>query len=315
MIVKLLNILEPEISHKIVLSFINYLPKRNVNYSGKEIKIFEKNLKHPVGIAAGFDKNCKMIHGLRKLGFSHCEIGTITPFPRKGNKGKRIVKLKDEQIIFNNMGLPNDGFEVVKRRLKKFYYEDFCIGVNIGLSGDEPPEDREKLLIYMIEELNNLKSCSYITLNVSCPNVKKVVDLETLISILNKIKSEKPILVKFSCDEDASDLVEKCQILLEKGVSGFVIGNTIKNIPDDLIEKNTINGAMSGKRLRIKSDALISSVREKLGNNFIIIGCGGIVTPLDAFYRINSGANLIQLYTGFVYNGPKILDDILKFTQ
>lgn len=315
MIEKFFNLIKPEISHYIIKKTINFVPEKKVKYDKFVNYKLTNNLsfKHPIGLAAGFDKNCDMVFGIKKMGFSFCEIGTVTPYPNCRSIGKKIIKLRREQTIFNKMGLPSEGFQIVKEKLKKVKLDDFIIGVNIGFSGKENENEKNKILIKMIEELNIINQCSYITLNVSCPNVNITISEKDISEIIKYSNSHKPILVKFSVDVEEKYLLKISEKLLNLNCKGFIIGNSSKIIPEKLENKNIINGSISGKFIHERSIFLIKSLRKNLGNNFTIIGCGGILTPFDAYETINSGANLIQIYSGFIFKGPKIINEILSY--
>ena len=288
-----------------------------------ERKLFGITFKNPVGLAAGFDKNGKHIKNLSTLGFGFIEIGTITPKPQPGNPKKRLFRLYDDHAIINRMGINNDGVDICVERLKQTNAE-IIIGGNIGKNTTTKNENASEDYLTNFKKLHPY--VDYFVLNVSCPNVSnftKLQDVAFLKNLLPKLKSlnlkqqqQKPILIKISPDLNEKQLVETIDLVIDQKVDGIIATNTTtsrENLKTSSSELNKIgHGGMSGLPLKNKSTEMIRFIAKTTNYQVPIIGVGGIMSANDAIEKIEAGASLIQLYTGFIYSGPSIIKKINK---
>lgn len=283
-----------------------------------EREVFGIKFPNPVGLAAGFDKNAVLYKELSNFGFGFIEIGTLTPRGQTGNPKKRLFRLKDDQAIINRMGFNNDGVDHVVRRLKK--NTNVVIGGNIGKNKDTPNERAVDDYIYCFNALFDY--VDYFVVNVSSPNTPNLRALQNkepltnLLSILNglnnKKRKPKPILLKIAPDLTDIQLDDIIDIVISTKIDGVIATNTTLS-REGLNSKNRSEmGGLSGKPLSSRSTEVIRYLTTKSNNAFPIIGVGGIHSPEDAFEKIQAGASLVQLYTGFVYEGPAIVKSINK---
>ena len=277
--------------------------------------------KNPVGLAAGFDKDAKLYQELSDFGFGFVEIGTLTPKPQPGNPKKRLFRLKEDQAIINRMGFNNGGVEAAVTRLKK--NKNVLIGGNIGKNKVTPNE----------EAFNDYKICfealydyvDYFVVNVSSPNtpnLRALQDKEPLTELLaglqelNKLKGGKPILLKIAPDLTDEQLLDIIDIVKTTQIAGVIATNTTISREGLKSENKEETGGLSGKPLKDRSTEVIRFLSVKSNRAFPIIGVGGIHSAADALEKLEAGASLIQLYTGFIYEGPglikRINQEILK---
>jgi dihydroorotate dehydrogenase len=282
-------------------------------------QLFGLTFKNPVGLAAGFDKNALLIDELACFGFGFIEIGTVTPKPQIGNPKKRLFRLKKDKAIINRMGFNNDGVDVVVKRLKNVK-SDVIIGGNIGKNKITSNKNAVDDYVICFKKLFN--HVHYFVVNVSSPNtpnLRALQDKKPLSKILNTLQklnnqkeNQKPILLKIAPDLTLEQLDDIIEIVKETKIAGIIATNTtIKR--KDLISKNkTENGGLSGKPLKNKATEVISYLAKNSGNTFAIIGVGGIFSKNDAQEKLKNGAELIQLFSGFIYEGPKLVKRICK---
>jgi len=292
--------------------------------SSLEKELFGIKFKNPVGLAAGFDKNGKYIKEMSNLGFGFIEIGTITPKPQPGNPKKRLFRVQNDLAIINRLGINNDGSVMCAERLKK-NNSDVVIGGNIGKNSTTSNENADTDYIQNFETLHQY--VDYFVLNVSCPNVSnftKLQDVEflkKLVPQLKKINStkpkKKPILIKISPDLNQDQLDETIDLILSENLDGIIATNTTTKRENLKTNKSKIekigNGGLSGEPLKKKSTEVIRYIYKKTSGNLPIIGVGGIMNSKDALDKIEAGADLIQLYTGFIYEGPRIVKKINQY--
>ena len=290
-------------------------PVFNIKHKALEREVFGLKFKNPVGLAAGFDKDAKLYQELSDFGFGFIEIGTLTPKPQSGNPKKRLFRLKEDKAIINRMGFNNGGVAAAVSRLKK--NKNVLIGGNIGKNKVTPNE----------EAFNDYKICfdalydyvDYFVVNVSSPNtpnLRALQDKEPLTKLLaglqelNKTRSQKPILLKIApdlTDEQLNDIIE---IVQDTKIAGVIATNTTIS-RDGLQSSNKEEvGGLSGSPLRDRSTEVIRFLHQKSQGAFPIIGVGGIHSPQDALEKLEAGASLIQLYTGFIYEGPSLIKRI-----
>lgn len=290
-----------------------------VKNSKLEKTLWGLKFKNPVGLAAGFDKNAEYYHQLEHLGFGFIELGTVTPLPQEGNAKPRLFRLPEDNALLNRMGFNNIGLEKMIENLKN-KHSNIIIGGNIGKNKVTPNEEALNDYIRCFNGLHPY--VDYFVVNVSSPNtpnLRALQEKEPLKRILSALKNEneikavkKPILLKIAPDLSIHQLDEIIEIVTEIKLDGIVATNTT-------IERNNItnkdinrmgNGGISGKPLTKKATEIIRYLREKLGRDFPIIGVGGIMTAEDAIDKLNAGADLVQVYTGFIYEGPAIVKRI-----
>lgn len=288
--------------------------------------LFGLTFKNPVGLAAGFDKNAKYIDELEALGFGFIEIGTVTPLPQDGNEKPRLFRLKKDQAIINRLGFNNDGADVIVERLKK-RKSKLIIGGNIGKNKNTPNENAVDDYIICFNKLYNY--VDYFVVNVSSPNTPNLRELqekdklEALLVTLQKLNEskpkQKPILLKIAPDLTNEQLEDISEIVKNSGIAGLISSNTTVSRENLLTEKNEVEaigaGGVSGAPLLQSSNKILSAISEKMNKKTPIIGVGGIINPEDALTKFKNGADLVQIYTGFVYSGPSLVKGILKLIQ
>jgi len=289
-----------------------------VNTKALERNLFGLKFKNPVGLAAGFDKNAECYNEISNFGFGFIEIGTVTPLPQPGNPKKRIFRLVEDKSLINRLGFNNKGLDEITKNLRK--KRDIIIGANIGKNFFTENKDGHMDYLKCLQGLHDL--VDYFAINISSPNTKNLRQfhdkdllkplLESLINYNNNQSSRKPMLLKISPDLDTKQLDDIISLVSELKINGIIATNT--TISRDNLKSKHQNeiGGLSGELLKEKSNYIIKYLRKKLDNNFPIIGVGGIMTKDDAIEKLNSGADLIQLYTGFIYKGPGLIRDINK---
>lgn len=327
----ILFLFSAETIHKILFFFFRLLPftgyffrlTHRPEYFNQKVQAFGLIFNHPVGIAGGLDKNAKAIRFLRNMGFSFVEIGTVTPLPQGGNPKPRLFRLTRNSALINRMGFNNDGLDVIANRLRN-RPKDLIIGGNIGKNTLTPNERAVEDFAVCFEGL--YPYVDYFVVNVSCPNIKdlsKLQNKDDLSKILNRllaIRSDKeiskPVLLKISPDLSEIQLDEVIEVVRETRIDGLVAINTSirrfnLDYPDDFIA-SLGQGGLSGSPLREVSTEIIRYLHQRLGRDFPIIGSGGVMNEKDANEKLDAGATLVQLYTGFIYEGPGLLSRTLK---
>ena len=276
-----------------------------------------------IGIAAGFDKNAEVYKMLGNMGFGHVEIGTVTPRPQPGNPKPRLFRLPADSALINRMGFNNKGVENAVKNLRRRNHK-IVIGGNIGKNSSTPNEKAVDDYVACFQALYDY--VDYITVNVSCPNVTNLRELqgqESLERILSALAEQrrqkavyKPILLKISPDLNFQQIDESLVIIERYGIDGIVAANTsttrngLKTSEERI--KEIANGGLSGQPLRDRSVEIIRYIRQKTGGKLPIIGVGGTMSPDDAIAKLEAGATLVQVFTGFIYYGPKLAKDVNK---
>ena len=291
--------------------------------TGMEKELFGIMFRHPVGLAAGFDKNASFYNEFSNLGFSFIETGTVTPRPQSGNPRPRSFRLPKDKAIINRMGFNNMGADAAAANLKKYGRRNgIIVGGNIGKNTNTPNEKAPDDYLYCF---NALYDCvDYFTVNVSCPNIANLGLLQSndnLAAILSVLcreresrKEYRPILLKISPDLTEAQIDSAIEIVNKYNIDGIVAVNTTTsrlglNTPSDKII-NIGNGGLSGQPLYNKSNSIIKYITAKTEGKLPIIGVGGIMSPEQAVEQLKAGAWLIQIYTGFIYEGPCIVRKI-----
>ncbi|TYP72921.1 dihydroorotate oxidase A [Aquimarina intermedia] len=283
-------------------------------------EIFGLTFDNPVGLAAGFDKDAKLFNELSDFGFGFVEIGTLTPKPQGGNPKKRLFRLKKDQAIINRMGFNNGGVQDAVKRLRK--NKGVLIGGNIGKNKITPNEDAVNDYVICFEALFDV--VDYFVVNVSSPNtpnLRALQDKEPLMELLNTLQAknnakskQKPILLKIAPDLTDDQLMDIIEIVTTTKIAGVIATNTTIS-RDGLHADKALTeemGGLSGKPLKNRSTEVIRFLSTKSEKAFPIIGVGGIHSAQDALEKLDAGACLVQLYTGFIYEGPKLIKDINK---
>ncbi len=295
----------------------------SVNRPDLKKRVFGIEFPNPVGLAAGFDKNAIAIDALTNFGFGFIEIGTLTPKAQDGNPKKRIFRLIDDEAIINRMGFNNEGLEVAVQRLKK-KKSNIIIGGNIGKNKVTPNENATNDYLLGFEAL--FEVVDYFAVNVSSPNTPNLRDLqekEPLTKLLNALqeknsqkKLRKPILLKIAPDLTDDQLLDIIDIVQDTKIDGVIATNTTIERNNLSVSTETVSkigdGGLSGKPLTNRSTEVIRFLAENSKHSIPIIGVGGIHTAKDAQEKLDAGASLLQVYTGFIYEGPSIVKNILK---
>ncbi|HEU5146857.1 MAG TPA: quinone-dependent dihydroorotate dehydrogenase [Chryseosolibacter sp.] len=292
-----------------------------VQHPRLEKKLFGLTFSNPVGLAAGFDKEAKLIDALSCFGFGFIEIGTLTPKPQPGNEKPRLFRLPKDQALINRMGFNNEGVDAAVERLK-VRRSRVIVGGNIGKNKVTPNEAAREDYVACFNAL--YEYVDYFVVNVSSPNtpgLRELQEKEPLRQLLETVKDlsrqkpvPKPVLLKIAPDLTDGQLDDIISILKSTGIDGVVATNTTisrDGLQTEVEELDRIgNGGLSGKPLKQRSTAIIRYLRTKLGKDYPIIGVGGIMTPQDAIEKLQAGADLVQIYTGFIYEGPGIVKRI-----
>ena len=281
-----------------------------------ERKLFGLTFPNPVGLAAGFDKDAKLYQELSNFGFGFIEIGTLTPKPQPGNPKKRLFRLPEDNGLINRMGFNNQGVVEAIERLKK--NNGVLIGGNIGKNKITPNDEAVSDYVQCFEAL--FPHVDYFVVNVSSPNtpnLRALQDKEPLQRLLQALKdlnlkktSPKPILLKIAPDLTENQLLNIIDIITSIDIDGVIATNTTLSREGLKSPNKTEAGGLSGKPLTDRSTDVIRFIHKKSNNAFPIIGVGGIHSPQDALDKLNAGASLIQLYSGFVYEGPSVVKKI-----
>ena len=286
--------------------------------------VFGLYFPNPVGLAAGFDKDAMLAEKWANLGFGFVEVGTVTPRPQIGNPKPRLFRLTKDQAIINRMGFNNQGLDAMIERLKKVQNKQIVIGGNIGKNKDTPNENAVDDYVKCFEGL--FPYVDYFVVNVSSPNTPGLRDLqdkEPLTRILQTLQdlnqakeSPKPLLLKIAPDLTDGQLDDSVEIARDVNLAGLVATNTTIDRSGLQTPKEEVeaigNGGLSGAPLTKRSTEVIRYIREKAGPGLPIIGVGGIMCAEDAQAKLDAGANLVQVYSGFAYNGPNFAKQICK---
>lgn len=285
--------------------------------------LFGIDFPSPVGLAAGFDKDAKLVDELSNFGFGFIEIGTATPKPQIGNPKKRLFRLKKDKALINRMGFNNSGAKAIAERLSR-RKSTIIVGGNIGKNTLTTDEEAKKDYIYCFNVLHEV--VDYFAVNVSCPNIGNIEKLQNkdfLLDLLHHLQranqnypKSKPILLKISPDLNQMQLDEVIDIIRETQIDGVIATNTTLTRDGVSVPKNELeaigNGGLSGKPLKQRSTEVIKYLAEKSQGTFPIIGVGGIASAEDALEKLKAGASLVQVYTGFIYEGPALIKRINK---
>lgn len=321
----LLFSLPPETAHQLAVFAFKlrgrYSPPHPVESSGGACQYLGLSFPNPLGLAAGFDKDAECIDGLAKFGFGFIEVGTVTPNPQPGNPKPRLFRLPEQQAIINRFGFNSCGVDKVAKRLKNRSYKG-VVGVNIG-KNKETPNDRA--IEDYLRCLRAVYDCSdYISVNLSSPNTPGLRELQSAkrakalmtglleerARLADQYGKKVPLLAKISPDLNLAELDRLVSEMAEIGLEGILATNTTIDHSSVPANRSQVGG-LSGAPLHQKSLAAIKQTRASVGNKLVIIGVGGIMTPSQAADTLKAGADLMQIYTGFVYHGPALVRSIL----
>lgn len=324
---------DPERVHDNMISLGKFLGRFNLfnliinltfSYHSKnlETNLCGLNLKNPIGLAAGFDKDAEITNILPSVGFGFVEVGSVTGKKCEGNAKPRLWRLPKSKSLVVYYGLKNKGCDEIVERIKK-NKNKFKIPVGFSVAMTNIPENAQvesaiNDYFYAFEKVSEI--AEYITINISCPNItcgeEKLFlvpeNLEKLLTKIDQIKFEKPVFVKMSPDLELKNIDEILEVLDRHKVSGIICANLTKKRDHNLVLEKDIpeNGGLSGVPVRDASDKLLAYIYKKAGHRFILIGCGGIFSAKDAYRKIRLGASAVQLITGMIYIGPQLIGDI-----
>lgn len=318
--------LDPERAHALTLKLLHWvgaLPPLGVQIerafaaSANPVEVFGLHFPNSVGLAAGYDKDGLAWRGLARLGFGHIEVGTVTLRPQFGNPRPRLFRLVEDEALINRLGFPGRGAAFVVRQLQGRRPRGVVLGVNVGLNKDTPLDRAAEDYSELQRIFNPL--ADYLAVNVSSPNTAGLRELQEqrrladLLSAL-MINRARPILVKLSPDLENSDLAAALDVLLSAGVDGVILTNTTVR-RDGLVSGNkTEAGGLSGRPLADLSLAMLERAARHVGGRLPIISVGGIFTKEDGKRRLASGATLIQVYSGLVFRGPKVIRELANLS-
>lgn len=291
-------------------------------HSGLAREVFGLKFPNPVGLAAGFDKNAVLTDELAALGFGFVEIGTVTPRPQPGNPAPRLFRLPQDEALINRMGFNNEGAEAVAARLAGRRNRQLIIGGNIGKNKDTPNADAAQDYLLAFRALAEV--VDYFVVNVSSPNtpgLRELQEKKPLIEILSQVQHEnqrraqpRPLLLKIAPDLSDAQLDDILEIARETSLAGLVATNTTISRADLSSDAAYVTdlgaGGLSGRPLRARATEVIRYLARRSAGNLPIIGAGGIHSAADALEKLAAGATLVQLYTGFIYEGPSLVSRI-----
>lgn len=325
---KLLFMLDPEHVHTLAeytLRGVNFLSPALLNFVAKNYIVDDESLKqelcglefyNPVGLAGGFDKNATMIRPLSAFGFGFLEFGTFTPKPQKGNEKPRLFRLKECESLQNAMGFNNQGKAKISARLRQIYPFILPLGANIGKNKSTSNEKAIDDYLSLFEAFENLSD--YFIINISSPNTKNLRALQNedfITQLLDEARkiTQKPIFIKLAPDMKINEAFKLCEVALKHGSNGFILANT--SVDYTLLDTARTFGGLSGQIIKAKSAKFFKDLASKIYEanlKCVLIASGGIADAKDAYERIKNGANLVQIYTSFIYKGPSVVKEINK---
>jgi dihydroorotate dehydrogenase len=315
----LLHTLDAESAHRLTVRTLSLAPeaKAPLAPSGLEVDLLGLRFSHPLGLAAGFDKNGEVPDQMLAQGLSFVEVGTVTPYPQSGNPRPRLFRLAEDQAIINRMGFNNQGHEALRRRLVQRRNRGGIVGVNIGANKDA--SDRIGDYVEGLKTFAGL--ASYVTVNISSPNTPGLRDLQgrdELRALIGRLNDERarinspPLLVKIAPDLSETALDEIADTLLAMKVDGIIVSNTTVARPKLRSPQAAETGGLSGPPLFALSTRALARLYLRVGRELPLIGVGGIDSADTAWQKIEAGASLLQLYSALVYKGPALVSDIVE---
>ena len=314
-----LSRLPPERAHRAAIAALKFAPSaapRPPNYR-LAVEALGLRFPHPLGLAAGFDKNAEVPDALLALGFAFVEVGTLTPVPQAGNPSPRLFRLPAHGALINRMGFNNDGFEAARARLSA-RANSGILGVNFGPNKDSA----DRVADYVLGVRTFAAAANYFTINVSSPNTVGLRDLQRrdaldelvarVVEARETVQPRRPVLIKIAPDLDLRALDDIVAVATSRGADGLIVSNTTITRPpmlDDAHASET--GGLSGRPLFSASTLLLARAYLRCEGALTLIGCGGIEDSATALAKIQAGATLLQLYTSFAYRGPRVIEDVL----
>jgi len=327
--------LQPEQAHHLTIAMLQMgggiAPGRwliqamfHARQNGPEVKAFGLTFPNPLGMAAGYDKDGLGWRGLAGLGFGHIEVGTVTPKAQPGNPTPRCFRLVPDEAVINRMGFPNRGADFLARRLRFKRPKGLILGVNIGKNKVTPLEEAANDYVVLVEQFAPL--ADYLAVNVSSPNtpdLRKLQAGDALTPLLSAIQAAReaqtaklgrktPVLVKLAPDLSAAELDAALDAIVITRMDGVIIGNTTISRPALQSPMAGEIGGLSGKPLSAINQAMVGRVVKLLDGKLPVVASGGVMTPADAQARLDAGATLVQLYSGLIYSGPALVQQILN---
>ncbi|AHE67751.1 quinone-dependent dihydroorotate dehydrogenase [Legionella oakridgensis] len=321
----LLFCLDAETAHELTLFVLQYLPKLCFSKpASSPVQVMGLKFPHPVGLAAGLDKNGAYVDALAKLGFAFIEVGTVTPRPQLGNVKPRLFRLPAAQALINRMGFNNQGVDVLVANIKKANYQGI-LGINIGKNKDTPLNEAVNDYLYCLRKV--YLQASYVTINISSPNTPDLRQLqhrEYFNDLISQLRKEQlqlmdhhqryvPLVIKLSPDESDEALKEMADVIVSHGIDGIIATNTTcaRNDVKHLLHGNE-EGGLSGRPLAARSTQCLQLLKQRVGNEVAFIGVGGIDCPAAAKDKLAAGASLLQVYTGLIYQGPAFVKALVE---
>lgn len=317
--------LKPEQAHALTLSLLDYIPQSCFKpVAEKPVHAMGLVFPHALGLAAGLDKNGDHLTGLGKLGFSFIEIGTVTPVAQVGNVQPRLFRLPQASALINRMGFNNKGVDYLVATVAQSSYQGI-LGINIGKNKDTPLDKAADDYLYGLRAV--YPHAAYVTINISSPNTPDLRQLQQdvyLSQLLSQLVEEQkkladhyqrhvPLVVKVSPDEEQDTLKQMTETILKLGIQGIIATNTTcSRVGVEGMTHAQEQGGLSGKPLRASSTDCLRLLKSYVGDDLTLIGVGGIDSVDSAQEKLDAGASLIQLYTGLIYQGPKLINDIVS---
>jgi dihydroorotate dehydrogenase len=323
--------LDPEVAHALTLHLVGlagrippsrWILERMFTPTEKPVQAFGLTFRNPVGLAAGYDKDCQSVAGLSALGFGHLELGTITPHPQPGNPKPRVFRLVEEEGVINRMGFPGRGMEYAKVQMLKAAHRprSTVIGLNLGKNKDTPLENAAEDYIALMRQF--IFQADYLAINISSPNtvgLRRLQGREMLEGLLKQISVERltlnvqrPVLVKIAPDLTDEELDDAIGAILDSGMDGIIATNTTLSREGVRSPLRVETGGLSGRPLTGLGDSVLEKVLARVNARVPVVGVGGIMSPDDAKRKLDLGATLVQVYTGMIYAGPGLVKKIVE---
>ena len=294
-----------------------------VNDASLKVNLWGLTFPNPIGLAAGYDKDGRGMHGLACLGFGHLELGTVTPLPQSGNPRPRIFRLPEDKALVNRMGFPNRGGDALRTRLQMGVPKGVILGVNIGKGLETPLEDAAEDYLRLMGDFYPL--ADYLAVNVSSPNtvglrrlqarealddlLRQLIDLRS--HLWDQYHKDVPLLIKIAPDLQNDELKDAVEVILKWGIDGVIATNTTISREGLRSRSGEEAGGLSGAPLKERSTEIIRLIHKFTDGSLPIVGVGGVFDLADVLEKIDAGASLVQLYTGLVYRGPGLVREIL----
>ncbi|MBE9479711.1 MAG: quinone-dependent dihydroorotate dehydrogenase [Chloroflexi bacterium] len=295
-----------------------------VDDASLQVNLWGLTFPNPIGLAAGYDKDGRGMHGLACLGFGHLELGTVTPLPQDGNPRPRIFRLPEDQAVVNRMGFPNRGGEALRTRLQLGVPKGVILGINIGKGLETPLEGAAEDYLGLMEDFYPL--ADYLAVNVSSPNtvgLRRLQARDALDDLLHqlaglrlklqdKYRRDVPLIIKLAPDLNNDELKDAVEVILKWGIGGVIATNTTISRVGLRSRRSEEAGGLSGAPLKARATEIIRSIHKFTDGNLPIIGVGGVFDLADVREKMDAGASLVQIYTGLVYRGPGLVREILE---